>query len=560
MESEQIVRRVIDQRDALDRDRIDLETLWDELGAICFPRNGTISHYRNPLNRGRADRKRVAENFDGTAMRACNTLATGQAARITPMGARWFVLRPPPRLSDNQTVQAWFARCTEILTQKLGTSNFYNRAFECYQYRGAYGISAMEVTAGAKNRGLHFRTLPIGGYSIAENSLDEVDTVFRTYYRSPAQLMEQFEGALPEKVVKAYYDPATRHKPSEQIIHGIYPRMQRDPRKMDVMNKAYSSCHVHFESETLLLESGYDSNPIAVSRWQTNSMNPYGWAPADYALPEAIQANFLEQMQDVLVETIAFPRILYPAGMKDEIDFGAMGLTSFDPNAGENAMPKEWLTGGRYEAGERRSADKKRAIEQAFFSDLFNSVSRLNEQASATQVNAVISESREMFHPIYSNMVREFHTPVLRRCFALLMEQGEMPPPPDDLLEQDSFGMFIADPEVEYVSSMAMALEQSHLTNFNDVLAVLTPLAQIDSSFLSFLNPNAIGSYLMRSKGLPTSFIYSQEEMAAKEQAAAEAAQSQAQQEQLMAMTQGVKNMGGVDEAAKAAEMAGGQE
>ena len=551
MESEQIVRRVIDQRNALDSDRQHLHSLWDELGQICFPRNGTISHYMNPTNQGKADRKRVAENFDGTAMRACNTLATGQAARITPMGARWFVLRPPTSLSDNEKVQQWFARCTEILTIKLGASNFYNRAFECYQYRGAYGISAMEVTAGAKGRGLHFRTLPIGGYSIAENSLDEVDTIYRTYYRSPAQLVEQFGEGLPEKLINLYNDVSTRHKQSEEIIHGLYPRTQRDPRKMDVMNKAMASCHVHVESESLLLESGFDSNPIAVSRWQTNSMNPYGWAPADYALPEAIQANFMEQMLDVLAETSAFPRVLYPAGMKDEIDFGAMGLTSFDPQAGENSMPKEWLTGGRYDVGERRSADKKRAIEQAFFSDLFNSVSRLNEQASATQVNAVVSESREMFHPIYSNMVREFHTPVLRRCFAMLLEQGEMPPPPKEVLEQDTLGVYISDPEVEYVSSMAMALEQTHLSSFNEVMSILMPLAQVDATFLRFLNPNNIGAYLVRSKGLPSSFIRTEEELAEIEAAEAEAAEMQQQQQMLAEAAKGVKNLGGISEVEK---------
>jgi hypothetical protein len=240
--------------------------------------------------------------------------------------------------------------------------------------------------------------------------------------------------------------------------------------------------------------------------------------------------------------------------MKDEIDFTAMGLTSFDPQAGENQMPKEWLTGGRYDVGERRSADKKRAIEQAFFSDLFNSISRLNEQASATQVNAVVSESREMFHPIYSNMVREFHTPVLRRCFAMLLEQGEMPPPPREVLEQDTLGVYISDPEVEYVSSMAMALEQTHLSSFNEVMSILMPLAQVDASFLRFLNPNNIGAYLMRSKGLPSSFIRTEEELAAIEQAEAEAAEMQQQQQMLAEAAKGVKNLGGIGEVEKLAQ------
>jgi hypothetical protein len=56
-----------------------------------------------------------------------------------------------------------------------------------------------------------------------------------------------------------------------------------------------------------------------------------------------------------VVETAAFPRLLVPAGMKDEIDFAAMGITMFEANAGEAQMPKEWLTQGRYDIGKDRA-------------------------------------------------------------------------------------------------------------------------------------------------------------------------------------------------------------
>lgn len=546
------VKRILEQCKALDSARMVNEPIWDELGSICFPRNGTISAQRNQGAGGRPDRARVAENFDGTAMRACNTLATGQAARITPMGARWFVLRPPAAIQGNPAAENWYARCTEILAAKLGTSNFYNRAYECYQYRGGYGVSAIETTVGVNGRGLHYRVLPTGSYSIAENSHDEVDVVYRRYRRSPAQLAEQFElKNLPEPVKKRFDDAATRHSLSEELIHAIEPRRDRDPRKSDPRNKPVASSHVHVESELELLESGFDSTPIAVSRWQTNALNPYGWSPADYALPEAVQANFQEQMIDVLAEVAAFPRVLYPAGMKDEIDFAALGLTSFDPSAGENAVPREWLTGGRYDIAKDRAADKKAAIEAAFFVELFTAISRLSPKATATQVSAIVSESREMFHPIYSNMVREFQTPVLRRSFSLLIQQGEMPPPPPAVVQSDDLGAFIADPEVEYVSAMALALEQSNLAGLNDILTVLTPLAAIDPRWLAWLNPDIVGPHLARAKGLPSCFSRTPEEMAAIAQAQAE----QAMAEQAMAMTQGVRNLGGVDATAKAAQM-----
>lgn len=547
------VQRVLDQAAALDAIRLPHEAIWDELGSICFPRHGTLSNHRNqPTGTTQHDRARIAANFDGTAMRACDTLATGQSARITPMGSRWFVLRPPARLKDSQAALNWYAACTETLIAALQGSNFYNRAFQCYQYRGGHGCAAMEVTSGRNNQGLHFRTYPTGSYSIAENSLDEVDTVYRTHYRTPAQLLEMFgEKALPPKVLKLTEDVQTRHRPSERIIHAVYPRDMRDPRMKDGGNKPFASCHVHADAEVMLLESGFDSMPVSVSRWQTSAISPYGWGPADYALPEAAQANFQEQMLDTLAETAAFPRVLYPAGMKDEIDFSALGLTSFDPSAGETAIPREWLTGGRYDIGKDRAQDKRRAIEASFFVDLFNAVSRMPADATATHISALVSESRELFHPIFSNMTREWQVPILRRSWQILMQQGGMPPPPADVVATDDLGAFIEDPDVEFVSAMALALEQSHISGLNEIIAVVSPLATLDPAWLRALNPDTIVPHLVRSKGLPTIYLRSEEQL--QEMAAQEAAAREMQAAQMA--SQSVRNMGGVDETAKAAQM-----
>ena len=541
-------KQICETTGALDSLRDAHRGVWEELARICFPRSSTLFP---DFNTGQPDRGRIAENWDGTAMRACNTLATGQASRITPMGARWFMLRPPERLRANSAASNWFARCSDILQAALGQSNFYNRAFECYHSRGAFGIAAMEATSGPKGHGLHYRTFPIGSYSIAENSLDEVNVVHRTYLVSPAQILDQFgkdkNADIPEAVRKKYENAETRHLKSERVTHALFPRSERDPRKNAPQEKPIASVHVHRETETILLNAGFDSMPVAVSRWQTNPMSPYGWAPADYALPEAAQANHQEQMLDVLAELAAYPRVLYPAGMKDEIDFAPLGLTSFDPNAGENAMPKEWLTAGRYDIAKDRAADKKRSIEASFFVDLFTAISRLPADATATHVQAIVSESREMFHPIYSNMVREFHTPILRRSFALLMMQGAFPDPPPAVIERDDVGAFLADPEVEYVSAMALALEQSHLQSLNDILTIALPLAGSDPRWLDPLDPETIIPYLIRSKGLPAEFLRSDEKLAALEQ------QRQAMQQASMAREAAgaVRDVGGPEQAQK---------
>jgi hypothetical protein len=534
---------------ALDASRLPWESLWEELAEVCHPRRATI---QNP-NRDRTttpDRSMLATTFDGTAQRANGTLAAGQSARITPMGARWFVLRPPAEMENNPSAQAYYHRATEILANKLGTSNFYNRAHECYLDRGAFGISALEAVSGAGGRGLHFRALPVGTYSIAQNALDEVDTIAHSYRFTPAQILQAFPDAeLPEAITKAYDNPETRFTQPHDIVRLIVPRTDRDPRRSDSKNKPFASYHLHKATNTILAESGFDEIPIAVSRWATWGDSPYGWAPSYAALPEASQLNYLEEMLDTLAERAAFPPVLIPAGMKDDIDFAAMGITTFDPN-NPAAVPREWLTGGRYDVGKDRSEDKRRAIKEAFFVELFNAISHLDPNATATHISAIVSESRELFHPIYSNMVREFLTPVLRRSFAILVRSGEIPPPPPEIIQQDDLGAYLADPEVEYVSAMALALEQSHLTSLADIFAVTSPLAQLDPTVFDSIDPRALIPHFFRAKGLPSILLRTPQQL--EELNASRAAQ--AEQQQALAATEAVRNLGGAQEAMTAAQ------
>jgi hypothetical protein len=166
-------------------------------------------------------------------------------------------------------------------------------------------------------------------------------------------------------------------------------------------------------------------------------------------------------------------------------------------------------------------------------------------------VSAIVSESRELFHPIFSNMVREWQVPILRRSWQILMEQGRMPEPPREVIELDDLGPFIEDPDVEFVSAMALALEQSHIAGLNEIVAVVSPLAAMDPAWLRALNPDTIVPHLVRSKGLPTIYLRSEEQL--QELAQQEAAAREMQAAEMASQT--VRNVGGVDEAAKAAQM-----
>jgi hypothetical protein len=323
---------------------------------------------------------------------------------------------------------------------------------------------------------------------------------------------------------------------------------------VDQLNKAWESIHSLVKDKEILAEEGYDEFPVAVSRWERWGNSPYGWPPSYMALPEAVQANFLEEMLDTLAETTAFPRVLYPSNIKGDVNFRALGLTCYDPANGQK--PEEWLTGGRYDIGKDRLEDKRKAIEDAFYVPLFNGIAQLGSDATAEQVRALVSESRELFHPILAGLTREFLSPVIRRSFSINLRQGLVERPPDELLVKGELGLYLEDPGVEYTSPMALALEQSQLANFADVMNVLMIGAQVDPSVLDFVNWQEIGPAFFRYKGLPEAFINTSEAIAAIQEGRAMQAQVAAAKDAAGAVNQ----LGGAQGISELSELEGGEQ
>jgi hypothetical protein len=539
--------------EAMDAIRRPWESLWEELARVVHPRRGMIANNRS-ANQLQTPESQADDAFDGTAMRALRTLATGVSARVTPQGARWFGMKPDDGVKASSAGLSFYHRASDTVAQQIRKSNFHTAATEHYLDRGAFGTALTMVREGKNGKGLHFEAVPVGTFSIEEDENGEVDTVAITLWRTPKQLKQMY-GTVPESVEKKFADPKMRTVPLE-VKWLIRPRIDRDPRKVDATNKAWESIHILPQDKAILREEGFDEFPCACSRWERWGNTPYGWPPSYMALPEAVQANFLEQMMDTLAETAAFPRVLYPSNIKGDVNFRALGLTCYDPQNGQK--PEEWLTQGRYDIGKDRLEDKRRAIEDAFYVPLFNGISQLGSDTTAEQVRALVSESRELFHPILAGLTREFLSPIIRRSFSINLRQGLIERPPDELLVKGELGLYLEDPGVEFTSPMALALEQSQLANFADVMNVLMIGAQADPSVLDFVNWQEIGPAFFRYKGLPESFIHTPEAVAAIQEARAMQAQAAMAKEAAGAVNQlggarGISELSALDPGEEAA-------
>jgi hypothetical protein len=533
---------------ALDAGVRELHGLWETLAKHCQPRKqhitaGHTSHKQTP---GEGDN---ADVIDVTAQQACQTLAGGQMAHITPMGAQWFALEPPEKLAKNDAAIRYYSEVTVSIRKALANSNFYNELHEQYLDRGTFGIAALETMTGPDGRGLWFRSFAPGTFAIAEDSFQRITTIARRFHLTASQAIELYGASgLPECITRALTEEPLKRWP---FIHYIKPNPKKE--KGNIFSSSFLSYDICEAEGTHLLRTGrYNDLPVAVSRWMKWGENcAYGIGPAWLALPASKQANYLEVLGDHLGELTAFPRFLMPAGMKGEIDLRPGGMTAFDANMGAAEMPKEWLTNGRYDVLLDRLEKKKEAIESAFFVPLFELITQTSKQMTAYEVQQRVSEKGALFHPIFVRAVSELTSPVILRAYSILAQQpGALPVPPPDVILQDGDGAFLPDPEIRYVSPLALAITQNQLTGLPSVIAQMAEIAKFAPDALDSFNTDAVFPHLARSSALPEDFIRSPEDIEARK-----AARAQAQQmEQMQQASDSIRSVGGAEGIEKLAQ------
>jgi len=525
--------------------RASWEPTWDELARYIMPRKaGKIYHSTTS-----PDTSAEEELFDSTGVFANQTLANGQMSYITPADSRWFTLDAPMSKKGDDEVDSWFQKCSEITQAELAGSNFYSEIHELYFDDGCFGTSCMIVLPG-KSVSLNFEALPIGSYWIDEDDEGKIDTLFREIQLSARQAEMKF-GAdnLSPKMTAALEKFRKDGKQGSPftVSHGIYPRPydEREPGKMDRKNKPWRSVYFIAGENHLISDEGFDEKPFFVSRHAIKSGDIYGTSPGQSALADLRQLNFLVKQMDALAEVTAFPRFLAPSSMVDEIDLRAGGMTIFNENL-PGALPKEWMTAGRYDVGLDREKRKQTAIERLFYVDLFQMFSQVDKQMTAREVAERASEKLAQFTPAFARKTTELITPLLQRVFGILLRAGKFPQPPMQAIEQGADGAFLPDPSVAYNSRVALAIKALQNTAFFRSMEINMPLAQQHPEIMDNYDLDKISRDTSRNDGLPADWMRDKDEVdeirAGRAQAQAEAAQ----QQQMLDASMAAKNVGGI--------------
>ena len=562
--TEKRIRFHLNRQQKLKSQRQNWDNLWQDLSDYFCP--GRITAIRREEDGARKTKK----IYDNTGADAAQKLAAGLYSRTVNPASKWFYITletADEELENNSEINKWFDLArdrTQSVINKRGTGALYQTYCDLTSLCNAVLFIQEDPISGVS-----FRTYPIDRVDIAEDYRGVVDTVYRKFEMTLRQINQEFPGKLPhDKMQQMENEPDAK----AWVLHVVAPRPEREPDKIDTLNMPFESLYILCEGPVLLEESGYPEMPYAVARLEVLAGELYGRGPATIALPEVKSLNEMAKLQldgsnmrlrpplDVPLNAYVNPIQLIPGYKNLNQDEGGRRITALNV-AGDL----------QYTAKDIELQQNK--VKEIFYNDQL--YLRTNAEMTATEVQKRSEIQMQLMGPWQGRLELELFEPMINRILGILIRQGDVPPPPQELLENADNETFSGRPEGYYEESrMQLASKKSKKDKKQTpkqeakerqkystrALKIVydSPLAraqrlvdvqvidQVKASIAQSmqLNPQGAQDYLMRfdmvqmevdrakALGLPTKYIVPQEEY---EQAKA---QMQQQQQQMQAMQQ----------------------
>lgn len=443
---------------------------WREISEYQQPRAGRFM--LSDRNRGE---KRHQSIHDRTAIGAQRTLAAGLMSGMTSPARPWFRLALADRdLMEYAAVKTWLHRTGLLLREIFASSNTYRALQQGYGELGLFGTWASVVEPDFENV-LHHHPLTVGEYALATNDKGVVDTLSREYEMTVGQIVKKFGLGNVSQTIKNLYDRG-RLNAWVPVVHLVEPRADRDLRKRDAQNMAFSSCY--FESandntERYLRESGYKRFPVLAPRWETVGGDIYGHSPGMECLGDVkqLQHQQLRKSQgidyqsnppkQVPIELKDNAKALLPGGVSyyNQVAPGGGIRTAFEVNLDLNALREDIV-------------DVRDRIRSAYYEDLFLMLANDTRSGiTATEVAERHEEKLLMLGPVLERLHNELLSPKIDMAFDFAAEAGILPEPPPELQGLDL--------NIEFVSTLAQAQRIVAAQGMDRLIGTVSSMAQL---------------------------------------------------------------------------------
>lgn len=501
---------------------------WQRIARRLSPQSGrwTVDEERN-----RPHQEDELETLDNTGILAKETMANGMMSlAFSPARRFWRGTIADKELAEWRDVAEHLAIVDDAVGTVLAASNFYRVTHEGFRVLGPFGINAVQMAR--RGRGLWFYPYEIGEYAVAGNSEGEIDTIYREFAMTTAQIVDQFGWDNVSDAVKRCWN-AGRLGDWHTVIHAIEPRRHRMPGSLAARDMAWASVYweAKHHNERVLRESGFNEFPVLVPRWCTIGNDAYGYGAGDFAVGDVGSLNHVAFRGAQLLDYGTEPPVQGPQShSQDETSFLPGSYTPNDQSGTQPYRPVWEPTASMADVLQEK-LDIRQRINRAFFVDMFLTMASLNDttQRTAAEVAKRAEEQLVQAGPVVSRINREYGDPALKFAYRVAQASGLIPPAPPELR---GFAW-----EIEFDSVFVQAQKLIGTANNDRFLQSIAPVLAWDPTQVDVIDGEAIirdfGSrYSVRPKLLRDQRTVRErqaaraESMAAKEQSALMAEQA----------------------------------
>jgi len=467
--------------------RAPYENDWRMAAAYCLPRHYSAWQSDGPNTAGmNAAVRRFA--YDSTGVNALPKYAAILNRLATPEGQRWHKLSASnPELMKLYHVRIFFDQLTDKLF-KLRYSpraKFQQTIGESYMQIGVYGMGPFTISwrkpaALDPRGGFAYKSWPLKDIFILVDDLGNVTCIFRRFFLNARQFKVKFgtQGNVP-KPIEAELSKAV---PSEtayfEFVQMLCMNDEYDKNDSLTLRRfPIRSCYLCVATAEYVGEDeGFMGWPMITPRTNTEPADLYGYSPALQALPalggvSAMKKTVLKQGQKAVDPAY----LAYDDGViSGKVDIRPGRINYGGVNAQGNPMVRALET-GNFKVAEQLIEDERNDVRDSFFVTLFT-ILQEKPQVTATQVMEEIAEKAALLAPTMGRLQAEMQGPQIEREIALLVENGEMPELPQELIE--ARGEYT----VVYTSPLAKGQYAEEISGFMRWYEMLLNAAQVQAA------------------------------------------------------------------------------
>lgn len=484
------------------------ETHWQEVLDYVVPRKADVNRTRFPGDR------RNLNLYDSSAEQSNELLAGALHSMLTNPTNLWFELTTGNQVLDNEDdVRTWLKETAEVMFNVMNNSNFQTEMHEVYIDLGSIGTACLSIEEDPEHI-VRFASRFMGQIYVSENNLGRIDTVYREFKWKVRQAMQEW-GEVP---ALRRYKNSPEHE--IEILHAVYPRMERDTAKKNPANMRFASDYVIVESAETISQSGYNTFPYAVPRWTKATGEAFGRSPGMKALPDIKMINeMMKTMIKAGQKSVDPPMMVPDDGFILPVDLTPSGINYYRAGSTDRIEPLK--NDVRLDFGYQIMEDVRKRIRDAFYIDQL----QLSQgpQMTATEVMQRTEEKMRLIGPVMGRQHSELLRPTIDRVFQICWAANKIPQPPEVLRGQKI--------DVQYTSTIAKAQRSQDAQNIMRALQVAQPFIQVNPTIMDNFDGDEALRWSASLYGVPPRIIRDKKTVqkirADRAQAEAQAAQMQ---------------------------------